>query len=336
VQAKALLPALTDVREARLLRNISALASTARRLGSGSAQQVRLDTLEQAAQNLQNHLQPANHWRPAFYWHGSANQYHRWLSGVLRGDFGESLEFHRPVWETMRFSLLTTLFINGLAFFLAFRISIPLGVAMARRQGRFDRFSKWVLLLLYAMPGFWLGGLLLLLFATPNAGFYLIKGINLQAYNPLDGPFLLWAGQHADKFILPILTLTLHVLAIIALQLRGSMREVMGLDFIRTARAKGVAKKDVYQHHAFWNSLIPLIAIFAGLFPAIFAGSIVVEYLFNFPGMGMKTYEAYHHKDYPLLFAILMIGSVMTVLGNLLGDILQAWADPRVRFHKQS
>ncbi|MEO6037400.1 MAG: ABC transporter permease subunit [Saprospiraceae bacterium] len=334
-QAKPLRAMLIDLRGTRQLATADALAESARQLGTQTASREALETLAGAAHVLRTDLQPENQWRPALHWDREKNQYHLWLSGFLRGDLGQSISSGHPVWETLRFSLLTTLLVNGLSFFLAFRIAIPLGIAMARRRGRFDWFSRWLLLLLYAMPGFWLGGLLLLVFATPHTGLHLIDGIDLGAYNPTDGPYLLWVGQNADKFIMPVMTLTLHTLALITLQLRGGVREVMTQDFIRTARAKGISESLVYRRHAFRNSVIPLITIFAGVFPALFAGSIVVEYLFNFPGMGMKTYEAYLYEDYSLLFAILMLGAVMTVVGNFLGDVLYVWADPRVRYDHQ-
>lgn len=333
--AKPMRGVLSELREERPLEFIDTLAAAVQRLGVQSASQKQLEALAQAAHVLRTDLHPENSWRPALHWYGRSNQYHYWLSGFLCGELGYSITFGHPVWETLRFSLLTTLFVNGLALFLAFRIAIPLGIAMARRKGRFEKFSRWILLLLHAMPGFWLAGLLLLFFATPHTGLNLINGIDLNWYDPTDGPFLLWVGENADKFILPVLTLTLHALAVIALQLRGGIREVFTQDFIRTARAKGVSEKDVYRRHAFRNSLIPLITVFANVFPAIFAGSIVVEYLFNFPGMGMKTYQAYLYEDYPLLFAILMLAAVVTVAGNFLGDILYVWVDPRVQFSRQ-
>ena len=334
-QAGSLRVALTGLRQAQRLGAIDTLAQAVRALGGRNTLGSRLDTLAGKAQVMHRDIRLKNRWRPALHWFGGHNQYHRWLSGLLTGDLGISTYLKRPVWEVMRFALLTTLFVNGVAFFLAFRISIPLGIAMASRRGRFDRVVRWILLLLYAMPGFWLGGLLLLLFATPHTGLYLIDGINLAAYDPADGPFLLWVAHNASKFILPVLTITLHALALITLQLRGGMREVISQDFIRTARAKGVTERVVYRSHAFRNALFPLITRFAGVFPALFAGSIVIEYLFAFPGMGMKTFEAYEHEDYPLLFAILILGAVMTVVGNFLSDILYVRADPRVRFDKQ-
>ncbi len=332
--------ALSDVRQARQLAPLDSLAQIAQQLGQhlpvSAALQSRLTVLAHAAHTLHTDVQPAKQWTPALHWHGLDNQYHRWASAFLHGDLGYSSFSGRPVWATMRFSLLTTLLINGIAVFLAFRIAIPLGVAMARRGGRFDRMNRWLLLLLHAMPGFWLGGLLLLVFGTRHTGLHWIDGIGLDPYNPDKEPFLVWVAGNADKFILPILTLTLHALAVIALQLRGSIREVMSEDFIRTARAKGVNESKVYTYHAFRNSLIPMIAVFASVFPALFAGSVVVEYLFNFPGMGMKTVDAYDHSDYPLLFAILMLGAVMTIIGNFIGDILYVRADPRVRFDKSN
>ncbi len=325
---------LTDLRRSRRLGAIDTLARAVRDSAGPTALEGRLETLAQAAETLHTELRLKNRWLPALHWFGGNNQYHRWLTGFLVGDFGRSVSFQRPVWEVIRFPLLATLFVNGLSVLLAFGISIPLGITMARRQGRFDRLHRWALLLLNAMPGFWLGGLLVLLLATPHTGLHWIDGIDLAAYDPADGPFLLWVGQNAGKFILPVLTITLHALALITLQLRGSLREVLFQDFIRTARAKGLAEKVVYRRHAFRNALFPLITIIAGVFPALFAGSIVIEYLFAFPGMGMKTFEAYAFEDYPVLFAILMLGAVLTVAGNFLGDVLYVWADPRVRLDR--
>ncbi|MEO6759850.1 MAG: ABC transporter permease [Saprospiraceae bacterium] len=334
-QAKDLRAALTDLRETQQLTAIDQQAEAIRQQGAATALRLPLESLVRAAQILHTDLQPGKQWLPALHWYGFKNQYHRWLSGFLTGDLGQSVNSGRPVWATLQFPLFTTLLVSGLSFFLAFQISIPLGILMARRGGRFDRFNRWLLLLLYSMPAFWLGGLLLLVFATPHTGLYWINGINLMAYDAAEGPFLVWAAQNANKFILPVLTLTLHALALITLQVRGGIRAVMPLDFIRTARAKGAPERTVFRQHAFRNSLIPLITIFTGVFPALFAGSVVVEYLFNFPGMGLKTYEAYLYEDYPVLFAILMLGAVMTVVGNFLGDVLYAWADPRVRFDRQ-
>lgn len=296
-----------------------------------------LDSLQNAISTLHKEARPGNMNVPAFHWHGLDNQYHRWLSGFATGDWGMSWYWHKPVWEALRFSFFSTMIINGLAIFLTYLIAVPLGVAMARRRDRaFDRAARWVLLLLYAMPVFWLGSLLILLLATPDFGFYVIKnGIVPESFQGSGKSFAVWCLSNFDKFILPILSLSLHALAMLALQMRSGVLENIGQDFIRTARAKGVGEDVVFWRHAFRNALFPLITVFASLFPLIFTGSLAVEYLFHFPGLGMKTHEAFMKQDYPVLFAILMLAAGLAILGNLIADLLYAWADPRVRFAKR-
>ena len=113
------------------------------------------------------------------------------------------------------------------------------------------------------------------------------------------------------------------------------MLEVLDQEYIKTARAKGLSETAVHRKHALRNALFPLITIFGGVFPVIFAGALVIEYLFNFPGMGTKTQSAFMNRDYPVLYAILMIAATLTILGSLVADMLYAWADPRVRFSKE-
>ncbi len=273
---------------------------------------------------------------PALHWYGADNQYHHWISGLLQGDFGISYTNRLAVGPQLYPYVLPTLVLNGLALLLAYLLAVPLGVNMARRQRQsFDTWTRRTLLFLYALPVFWLGSLMILAFATPGMGLHLINGISPDS--PWQGSrfsFFQWCAINAPKFILPVLTLAIHALALLAMQMRGGMLDIVGQDFIRTARAKGVPEDLVYWRHAFRNALFPLITVFASVFPALFAGSLVVEYLFNFPGMGIKTQEAFIRRDYPVLFAIMMIAAALTIMGNLIADVLFAWADPRVRFSK--
>jgi len=293
----------------------------------------QLDTVRRRVEVLDTQFFTQKNWIPALYWHGFDNQYHHWLSGFVTGDLGITRGMRKKVADEIRPALICSMVINGLAMLLAYWIAVPLGVALARRrEGGADRWTRRVLLFLHAMPGFWLGGLLILLIATPGMGFSWIHGITVQPLQDSGKSVPVWFLENAVKLILPVLTITLHMLAMLALQMRGGILEVMGQDYIRTARAKGADEKHVYWRHAFPNALFPLITVFAGVFPAIFAGSLVVESLFGFPGMGMKTQEAFQQSDYPLLFAILMLASFLTILGNLIADLLYAWTDPRVRF----
>jgi len=291
-----------------------------------------LDALEKNAAALQEAAKNKGVPFPAFYWHGSDNQYHRWLKGFFTGDFGTSLMSKRPVSTEIQARLMPTLALNGLAIFLAYVIAVPLGIRMARyKNRRFDRQGKRVLLVLYSLPMFWLGSLLILTFATPDAGLFLIRGVSIDAWVPGQS-FLYWLAKHAGKLILPIFTLLVHILAVLTLQMRGSMLDVLDQEYIKTARAKGLNESAVYRKHALKNALFPLITIFGSVFPVVFAGSLVIEYLFNYPGMGTKTQAAFMDQDYPVLYAILMIAAVLTILGSLVADMLYAWVDPRVRF----
>lgn len=294
-----------------------------------------LDSLDAAVSSLQSAVQTKGFPRPALYWYGFDNQYHNWIAGFFSGHFGISLISKKAVSEELYTRLMPTLLLNGLAILLAYLIAVPVGVRMARYKNRpFDRYGKRLLLMLYSFPVFWLGSLLILCFATPDAGLFWINGISVDPWSPGES-FLLWIGKHAGKLILPVLTLLVHILAVLTLQMRSSMIEVLDQEYIKTARAKGLSESVVYGKHALRNALFPLITIFSGVFPVIFAGALVIEYLFNFPGMGTKTQSAFMNQDYPVLYAILMIAAALTILGSLVADMLYAWADPRVRFSKK-
>jgi len=275
---------------------------------------------------------------PRWHWYGFDNQYHHWLSGFVRGDLGLTRR-RMNVWDDLQASFFTTLTINVIAIFLAYLIAIPLGVGMAQKKGGFlDRWAKKGLFFIYAMPIFWLGGLLIMLAHTPW-GNSLLPSVYFDiqdAWQPGKTSLWEWWLANASKCLLPILILMLHALGVLTLQMRSGMLGALEQDYIRTARAKGVGEEEVYWSHAFRNALFPIITVFASILPAVFTGSLVVEALFGFPGMGNKTFEAYLGKDLPLLSAIMMVAAALTILGNLLADLLYAWADPRVRFAKEN
>lgn len=297
---------------------------------------LRLDSVKQELQT--QHL-PGLLQRPAIHWHGFANQYHHWISGFVTGDLGLSRR-QKNVWAELQPSMVLTLMINGLAILLAYLMAIPIGVEMARRKGGWlDRWGKRVLVFIYSMPVFWMGGLLILLFTNTQWLHNAIPSLYFDiqdAWEPDKTSFGSWWGDHASKCVLPILILSLHALAMLAMQMRAGMMGALREDFIRTAKAKGVGEEEVYWVHAFRNALSPIITVFATVLPAVFTGSLVVEALFNFPGIGTKTFEAYLGKDLPLLSAILMLAAVLTIVGSLLADLLYSWADPRVRFAKEN
>jgi peptide/nickel transport system permease protein len=286
-----------------------------------------------AANALRESAIERNPWPVRWVWHGADNQYHHWLSGFLRGELGRSVVTRRPVGRALYAALCVTLTINGVAMLLAFGISIPLGTFLARRKDAWpDRLGQTLLLAVYTMPAFWLGTVLILMFATPGMGFHWLSGSSIKPWASDTEPFTSWLMRNGSHLVLPVLTLSLHVVALLALQMRSSVVRILSLPFLRTAYAKGMPEATVVWRHGVRNALFPMIALLAQVLPAIFGGALVLEYLFQVPGMGSMTQEAFLGRDFPVLFAITMLSAGVTIAANLLADVLYAWLDPRVRF----
>ena len=269
---------------------------------------------------------------PAFYWHGFDNQYHNWLAGFFKGDFGISCIDRRPVADKLIEALYWTIVLNSLAIFFAYIIAIPLGVFSAvKRDSFFDRATSLILFMLFSLPTFWIATMLVMFFTTPDYGLDIFPSVGLGNYRTDIGKWerLLEVSGH---LILPVFCLTYGVLAILSRQMRGGMLEVLQQDYIRTARAKGLAPKTVIWKHAFRNALFPIITLFAAVFPAAIAGSVIIEVIFNIPGMGSLMFEAILARDWPVVYAVLMLGAILTMIGLLVADILYALVDPRVKY----
>jgi len=270
---------------------------------------------------------------PRLAWQGWDNQYQHWASRFLRGDFGLSLIDGRPVQDKIRDALRWTLLLNGAALILAFGLAIPLGVYSARYRGlRTDRTIALLLFFLYSLPSFWIATLCLVFFTSPEYGMDWFPTLGPNNFRELGDDFSSRLAGLAWHFTLPVFCLTYGALAIIARQLRGSMVEALRQDFIRTARAKGLSENRVLWHHAFRHALFPLITLSAGILPAMLAGSVVIEYIFNIYGMGTLTVQSIVAKDWPVVYTVLIITALLTMLGMLLADLLYAWADPRVKY----
>lgn len=288
-----------------------------------------------AAKNLKIHKTPLINLIPVVYWNGFDNQYHNWAKGFINGEMGRSLKTSRPVWEELYPALLATLAVNSMSIFLAYLLAVPLGVWLAkRRQKNASHWIQMALLVLDAIPVFLLGALFMLFFATPGMGLHLIRGIDLPSWRGSGLYFIEWFFYNFDKFFLPVITISLSLMALIAQQMRGSMLDALAADYIRTAQAKGLPPDMIYWHHAFRNALFPIITLLSAALPALISGSLVIEYLFNLPGLGRTTYDSFHYDDVPMLMAILMLYACLTVVGALLADILYAAVDPRVKFRK--
>jgi peptide/nickel transport system permease protein len=263
-------------------------------------------------------------------------RYGRWLLAFLQGDFGYSHYYQMPVRDRILVALPNTLILAFGALFLAFLIGILVGVLQAVRQGSFlDSALSGVTLFFYSMPSFWLA-LMLILFFSLSA----MKLWNWPFSFPVSGiqspgaDLLAPWDQFRDRFhhlVLPTLTLTLILAGGVARYVRTSMLDVIRQDYIRTARAKGLPETRVILKHGLRNGLIPVVTLFGVYFPFLLSGTVLIEYVFAWPGMGQLMVESILRKDLPVVLAGTFLFGGMVVLGNLLADLLYGVVDPRIR-----
>jgi len=244
-------------------------------------------------------------------------QYFYWLSHTMVGDFGYSIVTRLPVslqiWSRLPFTLELTL--TSLA--LSYVLGIPIGVMAALKRGTFlDSTTMTMATFFYSMPTYWLGLMLMLIF-----GSYL-------RWFPISG------SLGFESMILPTVTLTLPYVAMSARIVRTEMLDVLTEDYVRTAWAKGLPSRRVILRHALRNALIPLTVMFFLDLPWIIGGAVIVETVFAWPGMGRLLYKSILKQDYPVVQAIVLIIAILTVVCNILGDIISAILDPRIRVEK--
>src|SRR5919201_544945 len=257
-------------------------------------------------------------------WH---QRYFTWLGRLVQGDWGPSwgVSFGQPVTRIIGDRLGATLLLMGISSVLAILVAIPLGIYSAVRQ-----YSVWdylVTALSYfglAMPTFWFGIMMMIIFSVelrwlPTSGMY-TPG---EEGSPLD---LL------KHLVMPVLVLALVEVAVISRFMRSAMLDVLSQDFLRTARAKGLRETVVVMRHGIRNALIPVITIIGLRIPVLFAGAVVTEFIFSWPGMGQIFIQGVFASDWPIVQAILVITAFLVILSNLVADVLYAVVDPRIRY----
>jgi len=258
------------------------------------------------------------------------DQYALYLRNLARGDLGLSFALHRPVAAALAEALPNTFTLAFTALILDFAFGLALGVYQAARERRFGDIALGnVALFVNSMPTFWLGLVLLLVFAQ-RLGWFPVGGPRDPVLCPrVDS--LACVADFAWHLTLPALTLGLVGAAGTARFQRAAMLEVVRQDFVRTARAKGLRERRVLLVHALRNALLPLITLFGLTFPFLLTGAVLVEWVFAWPGMGRLAVTAILQRDYPIVTAAALVASLMVVLGNLLADALYGVADPRIR-----
>ncbi len=271
---------------------------------------------------------------PSVNWYGTNNQYHIWLSNLLHGDLGVSYFQKLPVIEVIQNRIMPTVVYSVLSILIAFIISIPLGINSAvNLNSRKDKVTTITLFVLYSLPSFWVGTLLINYFTSPE---YLdwFPSTGIKDFDD-SASFFDKLGNYMHHMALPLFCYTYSSFAFISRQMRGSMIQTLNQDYIRTAWAKGLSDKQVYWKHALRNSLLPVITLLASVFPALIAGSVVIEHLFTLPGMGLLAYESVVTKDFPVIYVIMLFSAILTLIGYLVADILYAIVDPRISYSKK-
>jgi peptide/nickel transport system permease protein len=260
-------------------------------------------------------------------------RYVEWLGKVVfHLDFGPSFYNRLPVTDRIWAALPNTLLLTVSALTLALAVSIPLGVYSAVFHRRsFDRVVSILTVAMYAIPGFWLGLLLIILFSVQSQKWDVWWLPELPAggiKNTRSGGGL-W--DRVEHLILPTITLASFQIGVWTAYIRSSMLESLGQDYVRTARSKGIRENRVLYFHAFRNALLTLVTLVGLSIPALFGGSILIEAIFSWPGMGLLSLEAVGRRDYTMVQATTLLFAVLTMAGNLIADLLYGLIDPRVR-----
>ncbi|MBL0175874.1 MAG: ABC transporter permease [Ignavibacteria bacterium] len=256
-------------------------------------------------------------------------QYWKWLGSTLSGDLGVSFSKHAPVRDILIDTIPKTLLLTSAALVLDFAVGIALGIVSALRRGTtLDRVMTVIALFLYSMPEFWLGLMLVLAF---SGAIPLFPATGMQSPMADYLPPLEYVLDVLHHMVLPVFVLGIASAAATARYMRASMLEVIHLEYIRAARAKGLSEFIVIGKHALRNALLPIITLGGLSLPFLLGGAVIVESVFGWPGMGKVVVDAIFTRDYPLIIACTMISGIMVILGNLTADILSAFADPRIR-----
>lgn len=312
--------------------------------------------LKMSELNMRENSSVWKNYIPALSWNGFSNQYHNWLFGtkswfnsdsegnlgLLRGDFGISFQTGKPVKTNLIRKFKISVELVLMAILIAYLVSIPIGIYAAyRRNSWFDKGSGIILFILYSLPNFFVGLVLINVFANPDhfewfyANGFRPDGMTDQQYydelNYLERLKMSW-----PYMVLPLVTYTYAMFAFISRIMRVGMLDSLEQDYVRTARAKGLSERKVILKHALKNSLLPIITIFANVFPLAVGGSVIIEMIFDYQGMGSMTLEAIYNGDYPVIISIFCIAGLLTMVGYLVSDILYALIDPRISINNKS
>jgi microcin C transport system permease protein len=259
-------------------------------------------------------------------------RYGIWIKNLVRLDFGDSFKYEEPVTQLVVSKFPVSLMFGIVSFILTYLVCIPLGVYKAIHNGsKFDQASTVVLFAAYSIPSIILGILLLVFFAGANYfNWFPIGGVYSDNYDDLSTMMKIWDRIH--HAILPLICYMIGGFTYLTFMMKSSLLDVIKLDYVRTARAKGLSDKVVYMKHALRNALIPIITGMSGLLTVFFTGSILIETIFNLDGMGLLSFTSVSARDYNVLMGLIFFESFLFLIGRLVTDLLYVVVDPRIDF----
>ncbi len=259
-------------------------------------------------------------------------RYWIWLTNIVKLDFGESFTYEEPVIDVITSKFPVSLQFGVISLLMSYIVSIILGVVKAvKHGGKFDYITSFMLFIMYSIPGFMLAILLIVYFA--GGGFFDWFPIGeLYSDGYADMTFWQQIVDRVHHFILPLICYMIGSFTVLTMLMKNSLLDEVKKDYIRTARAKGVSEKVVYLKHALRNALIPIVTGIGGFLSIFFAGSLLLETIFQLDGMGLLGYKSILQRDYNVIMGLLFIQSLLMLVGNILSDIAYVLVDPRIDF----
>lgn len=295
----------------------------------------KINQLKDSIQVLRRNATTTNNYLFSVSWNGLNNQYHKWISSLLVGDFGRSFIDGSSVNEKLSTAIQWTLILSSISILLTFIIAIPLAFYSAfHPHSLLSKCLDKLFFAFYALPNFWMATLLIVFFASGDyLNWFPAYGLGYAEDNSSWSEIFFVRAAH---LVLPIITLTYGSIAFIYQQLKSSIKQQLKQDYILTAKAKGLSNQNIKWQQLFKNVSFPLITILGSLLPALISGSFIVEYIFSIPGMGKLSVDAFMSRDFGMVYAVLMLSSLLGMLGVLLADLLYYKVDPRVQLHESS
>lgn len=270
---------------------------------------------------------------PRIYWHGLNNQYHRWVTNIFNKGMGISIVDGLEVWSKISKALKWTLSFTIIDFFLSLFLAILVAYFLIYNpSGWAQRYLKHILYFLYSIPVFWMASLFVLYFTTDDYGSWtnIFPSVGIDIYPGESTYKQIWLNR--SKLILPVLCLTLHSLAYIVRFLERGMGDELNKPYVLTAYSKGLTKGQILRKHVFRNALVPLITVMAKAFAATFSGSLVLEIIFNIPGMGRLMIQSIASADWNVVFGIVLILGFVSITVFLIADVLYVLLNPKKQF----